>query len=73
MWKKKHGESERGEGGRCKNEIGQKRPRGSARLRREASGAPQGLVLVPAGSSGVEKALLIRRELSPFSEFLLAG
>lgn len=71
MWKRKHGERERRGG--CKDEIGQKRPRGSARLQQEASGAPQGLVLVPAGSSGVEKASLIWREQSLFSEFLLAG
>lgn len=69
MWKRKHSE---GRGG-CKDEIGPKRPRGSARLQREASRAPQGLVLVLAGSGGVEKASLIWREQSLFSEFLLAG
>lgn len=41
----------------CKDpEIGQERLRGSARHRGD-SGAPQGLVLVPAGSSRVEKSL----------------
>lgn len=51
----------------CKDpEIGQKRLRGSAPLHREDSGAPQGLVLVPAGSRRVEKSIANLKRTEPF-------